>query len=62
MVVSTDQAVSGSDLAGVDELASQARAVIDDAKQLAHDGGFPLRCSCRVGRESAEGRHADSDR
>jgi aspartate-semialdehyde dehydrogenase len=38
MVASTYQAVSGSGLAGVDELASQARAVIADAEQLVHDG------------------------
>jgi aspartate-semialdehyde dehydrogenase len=38
-VASTYQAVSGSGLAGVRELAVQARAVIDDAEQLVHDGG-----------------------
>jgi aspartate-semialdehyde dehydrogenase len=38
LIASTYQAVSGSGLAGVDELASQARAVIDDAEQLTHDG------------------------
>jgi aspartate-semialdehyde dehydrogenase len=38
MVVSTYQAVSGSGVAGVDELVTQVRAVIDDAEQLAHDG------------------------
>ncbi|HEY2449717.1 MAG TPA: aspartate-semialdehyde dehydrogenase [Mycobacterium sp.] len=38
LVVSSYQAVSGSGLAGVDELANQARAVIDDAEQLVHDG------------------------
>lgn len=38
MVVSSYQAVSGSGLAGVEELATQARAVIDDAEQLVHDG------------------------
>jgi aspartate-semialdehyde dehydrogenase len=38
LVVSSYQAVSGSGLAGVDELATQARAVIDDAEQLVHDG------------------------
>src|ERR1700757_3266249 len=38
IVASTYQAVSGSGLAGVDELATQARAVIDDAEQLVHDG------------------------
>src|SRR5581483_3303534 len=38
MVASTYQAVSGSGLAGVDELATQTRAVIDDAEQLTHDG------------------------
>jgi aspartate-semialdehyde dehydrogenase len=45
MVASTYQAVSGSGLAGVDELAAQARAVIDDADQLTYDGGaleFPV--------------------
>ncbi|CDO85754.1 aspartate-semialdehyde dehydrogenase [Mycobacterium triplex] len=39
LVVSSYQAVSGSGVAGVEELASQARAVIDDAEQLVHDGG-----------------------
>lgn len=38
IVASTYQAVSGSGLAGVDELALQARAVIGDAEQLVHDG------------------------
>jgi aspartate-semialdehyde dehydrogenase len=38
MVASTYQAVSGSGLAGVEELASQARAVIDGAEQLVRDG------------------------
>jgi aspartate-semialdehyde dehydrogenase len=38
LVVSSYQAVSGTGLAGVEELASQARAVIDDAEQLVHDG------------------------
>lgn len=38
MVASTYQAVSGSGVAGVDELAAQARAVIDDAEQLVHNG------------------------
>ncbi|KZS73542.1 aspartate-semialdehyde dehydrogenase [Mycobacterium kansasii] len=38
VVASTYQAVSGSGLAGVAELAVQARAVIDDAEQLVHDG------------------------
>ncbi|OBF13457.1 aspartate-semialdehyde dehydrogenase [Mycobacterium sp. ACS4054] len=38
MVVSSYQAVSGSGLAGVEELATQARAVIEDAEQLVHDG------------------------
>jgi aspartate-semialdehyde dehydrogenase len=38
LVVSTYQAVSGSGLAGVEELATQARAVVDDAEQLVHDG------------------------
>ncbi|MCV7385979.1 aspartate-semialdehyde dehydrogenase [Mycolicibacter longobardus] len=39
LVVSTYQAVSGSGLAGVQELASQIRAVADGAEQLVHDGG-----------------------
>ncbi|MDQ1496738.1 MAG: aspartate-semialdehyde dehydrogenase [Actinomycetota bacterium] len=39
LVVSSYQAVSGSGLAGVEELATQARAVIGDAEQLVHDGG-----------------------
>jgi aspartate-semialdehyde dehydrogenase len=39
VIVSSYQAVSGSGLAGVEELATQARAVIGDAEQLVHDGG-----------------------
>lgn len=39
MIASTYQAVSGSGIAGVEELLTQARAVIDDAEQLVHDGG-----------------------
>src|SRR6202021_1367652 len=38
LVVSSYQAVSGTGLAGVAELADQARAVIDGAEQLVHDG------------------------
>lgn len=38
LVVSSYQAVSGSGVAGVEELATQARAVIDGAEQLVHDG------------------------
>ncbi len=38
MVASTYQAVSGSGLAGVAELDEQARAVVDGAAQLVHDG------------------------
>jgi aspartate-semialdehyde dehydrogenase len=38
LVTSTYQAVSGSGLAGVRELATQARAVVDDAEQLVHGG------------------------
>jgi aspartate-semialdehyde dehydrogenase len=38
LVVSSYQAVSGTGLVGVEELATQARAVIDDAEQLVHDG------------------------
>jgi aspartate-semialdehyde dehydrogenase len=39
LVVSSYQAVSGSGLAGVEELATQARAAVGDAEQLVHDGG-----------------------
>jgi len=39
MIASTYQAVSGSGLAGVQELFAQARAVVDDSEQLVHDGG-----------------------
>jgi aspartate-semialdehyde dehydrogenase len=39
MVASTYQAVSGTGVAGVAELAEQSRAVVDDAEQLVHDGG-----------------------
>lgn len=39
LVVSSYQAVSGSGLAGVAELAEQARAVIGGAEQLVYDGG-----------------------
>jgi aspartate-semialdehyde dehydrogenase len=38
LVVSSYQAVSGTGLAGVEELATQTRAVIDDVEQLVHDG------------------------
>ena len=38
MIASTYQAVSGSGVAGVEELASQARAVISGAERLVHDG------------------------
>ncbi|WP_179474090.1 aspartate-semialdehyde dehydrogenase [Mycolicibacterium vinylchloridicum] len=38
MIASTYQAVSGSGLAGVDELATQARAVISGVVELVHDG------------------------
>jgi aspartate-semialdehyde dehydrogenase len=38
LVVSSYQAVSGTGLAGVEELATQARTVIDDAERLVHDG------------------------
>jgi aspartate-semialdehyde dehydrogenase len=40
LIVSSYQAVSGTGLAGVAELADQTRAVIDDAEQLVH-GIFP---------------------
>ena len=39
MIASTYQAVSGSGLAGVEELAAQAAPSIDGAEQLVHDGG-----------------------
>ncbi|MFC7451202.1 aspartate-semialdehyde dehydrogenase [Rhodococcus daqingensis] len=39
LIISSYQAVSGSGLAGVEELATQARAVIDDVEKLVHDGG-----------------------
>ena len=39
IIASTYQAVSGSGLAGVEELLGQARAVVDDSAQLVHDGG-----------------------
>ena len=38
LIVSSYQAVSGTGLAGVEELATQARAVIDRVEQLVHDG------------------------
>ena len=38
LVVSTYQAVSGSGLAGVEELDTQVKAVVDKAAGLAHDG------------------------
>ncbi|HLS79710.1 MAG TPA: aspartate-semialdehyde dehydrogenase [Nocardia sp.] len=38
LIVSSYQAVSGSGLAGVEELASQVRAVADEAEKLVHDG------------------------
>ncbi|MCV7422415.1 aspartate-semialdehyde dehydrogenase [Mycobacterium yunnanensis] len=38
MITSTYQAVSGSGLAGVEELFGQASAVVDDSEQLVHDG------------------------
>ena len=38
MIASSYQAVSGSGLAGVEELATQARAVIDGVEKLVHDG------------------------
>jgi aspartate-semialdehyde dehydrogenase len=39
LIVSSYQAVSGSGLAGVEELAGQVRAVVDGIEQLVHDGG-----------------------
>ena len=39
LIVSSYQAVSGSGLAGVEELATQARAVVGEAERLVHDGG-----------------------
>ena len=38
LIVSSYQAVSGSGLAGVEELASQTRAVVGDAEKLVYDG------------------------
>ena len=38
LIVSTYQAVSGSGLAGVEELHTQALAVVDKANELVHDG------------------------
>jgi aspartate-semialdehyde dehydrogenase len=38
MIASTYQAVSGSGLAGVEELYGQARAVVEDSEKLVHDG------------------------
>ena len=38
LIVATYQAVSGSGLAGVDELDKQTRQVVDNARLLAHDG------------------------
>ena len=38
MIASTYQAVSGSGLAGVEELFGQARAVVEHSEQLVHDG------------------------
>ncbi|HTX96832.1 MAG TPA: aspartate-semialdehyde dehydrogenase [Mycobacterium sp.] len=39
VVASTYQAVSGSGLAGVEELLNQSRAVVGEAEQLVYDGG-----------------------
>lgn len=39
MIASTYQAVSGSGLAGVDELYGQASAVVSGSRDLVHDGG-----------------------
>jgi aspartate-semialdehyde dehydrogenase len=39
VIASTYQAVSGSGIAGVEELATQARAVMDGAEKLVRDGG-----------------------
>ena len=38
LIASTYQAVSGSGLAGVEELAAQSRSVIDRVEELVHDG------------------------
>src|SRR5439155_22815028 len=38
LVISTYQAVSGSGLAGVEELDTQVKAVVDKAAELTHDG------------------------
>ena len=45
LIASTYQAVSGSGLAGVDELDKQVRQVVDNARALTHDGAaveFPV--------------------
>jgi aspartate-semialdehyde dehydrogenase len=39
MIASTYQAVSGSGLAGVEELFGQASAVVSESRELVHDGG-----------------------
>jgi len=39
MIAATYQAVSGSGIAGVEELVTQARSAIDGAERLVHDGG-----------------------
>ncbi|WP_123027744.1 aspartate-semialdehyde dehydrogenase [Mycolicibacterium stellerae] len=39
IIASTYQAVSGSGLAGVQELFGQTRAVVDESEKLVHDGG-----------------------
>ena len=39
MIASTYQAVSGSGIAGVEELATQTRAVVEGVEELVHDGG-----------------------
>ena len=48
LVASTYQAVSGSGLGGVEELAGQVNAVAANAAELTHDGGaveFPARAT-----------------
>ena len=73
-IASTYQAVSGSGLAGVEELFSQARAVVEHSEQLVHDGWalqfpYPQKTSpqlhstwCRSpGRGRRRVRRADED-
>ena len=62
LIVSSYQAVSGSGIAGVEELLGQVRAVVGDAEKLVHDGSavdFPAARRTpapRGGREAPRGR------